>query len=103
VATIPVASAGNRLRILLRRAWRAMPVAADRVALAIARRVHPDFPAAMLQDRIPYLRLVPSRLHGSGFSAAMTRCRLDKIADEPWGSPSILKLEHRLVVWQRRD
>jgi SAM-dependent methyltransferase len=101
IASLPTASAGNQLRILLRRAWRALPAAADSFALAVARKLHPDFSSAMLKDRIPYLRFIPQRLYGAQMKQALARCGLEPVAEERWDSPSLLKLEHRLVVWRR--
>jgi SAM-dependent methyltransferase len=103
IASLPIASAGNQLRILSRRAWRALPAGADALALALARRLHPDFSRAMLEDRIPYLRFIPQRMYGGKMKCALAQCGLEPVAVERWDSPSLLKLEHRLIVWRRPD
>ncbi len=101
IASLPIASGGNHLRILARRAWRMMPAGADRLAFAAARKLHPGFSAEMLEDRIPYLRFIPQRLYGAQMKRALEQCGLEPVAEEPWDSPSLLKLVHRLVVWRR--
>ena len=102
VATMPVVSTGNSLRIALRRLWSVMPRGADHLAVAVAARLYPDFSRDMVAERVPYLRVVPRRLFGPALTAQFEACGLEVIADEPWESPSAAKLTHRLVTWRRR-
>jgi len=102
VATLPVASIGNAFKLLLRRIWRVLPQAADRLALWTGQRLYPTFPPEALAERIPYLRSIPERLFGAKLVAAFERHGLDLVADERWENPSAAKLDHHLTVWRRR-
>jgi trans-aconitate 2-methyltransferase len=102
IATVPVESVGNTIRIMQRRIWRAAPPAADRLILALARRLYPQFSTEALADRLPYLRLLPVRLFGPELLAHFARYGLNVIAQEPWESPSLAKLDHDLIVWRRQ-
>jgi len=102
LATIPIASAGNRLRLLLRRLWSLTPSSADEIAVRIARRLHPSFQEQMLRDRIPYLRMAGLRLFGPAEFASFVRHGLDIVETVPWKTPTIFKLAHHLIVWRRR-
>jgi len=101
IATMPVDSLGNRAKILLRKMWRAAPPAVDRLILALAVRLYPQFSAEALADRLPYLRISPARLFGPPLIAAFAGHGLNVIAQEPWESLSVAKLDHHLIVWRR--
>ena len=101
VASIPVDSIANHLRIALRRLWRVLPKSADDFALSIARRLFPNLPPEIVLDRIPYLRIIPFRLCGPRLQAEFERHGLQLCATEPMANPSVAKPTHALFVWRR--
>jgi trans-aconitate 2-methyltransferase len=101
IATLPDDCRRNAALLLQRRFWRSTPSAFDRLALSLARRVHPDEPAAVLEDRIGYLRVLPERVHGPHLTSVMRSAGLDEVEAGPWPGASLFKLRHRLVVWRR--
>ena len=102
VAAMPESSLGNELLIGLRRLWRITPAAMDRVVLAVAKLLYPHFTTPMLDERVPYMRVLPVRLYGGNFTAALSAAGLERITELPWPSPSIAKLKHHVLVWRRR-
>lgn len=101
VATVPDAVLRNHLLLVLRRLYRLLPKAADRLALTVAGWVYRDFSRQELADRLLYMRLLP-RLFGSAEHAAFAAAGLHLEANPPWPSLSIAKLRHRLMVWRRK-
>lgn len=99
VATVPDAGISNRAHLLLRRLWRWTPPAADRLALAVASRLHPRLSRQALADRLPYLRLLP-RLFGTNEHRMFAAAGLVLERNEPWPRPSLAKLRHRLMMWR---
>jgi trans-aconitate 2-methyltransferase len=102
VATLPIESIGNSLRIILRRIWRTLPPAADQLVFALARRIYSKFAPETLADRLPYLRVIPTRLAGPRLVDIFAAQGLQLISASAWESPSAVKLEHRLFIWRRR-
>jgi trans-aconitate 2-methyltransferase len=102
VATMPDRSFGNFLRIGSRRLWQMSPAVLDRLLLALAKRLYPQFSTEMLEERLPYMRVLPVRLYDEAFAAALVSAGLERVAELPWPSPSIAKLRHRVLVWRRR-
>lgn len=101
IATMPDSSLGNFLLVNLRRIWRMAPAALDRMLLALARRVYPRFSLEMLEERLPYMRVLPVRLYDAAFAAALASAGLERVAELPWPGPSIAKLRHRVLVWRK--
>jgi SAM-dependent methyltransferase len=102
VATMPEASLGNSLLIAFRRLWRATPAVLDRLLLALAKLLYPQFSPRMLDERLPYMRMPPVRLYDASFVAALSSVGLERVAELPWPSPSFAKLRHCVVIWHRR-
>jgi trans-aconitate 2-methyltransferase len=102
VATMPSPSLGNSLRLGLRRLWRATPAGLDRTLLALAKPLYPPFSTEMLEERLPYMRVLPVRLYDAAFMAALASAGLEHVAELPWPNPSIAKLLHVVLVWRRR-
>jgi SAM-dependent methyltransferase len=102
IAAMPDPSFGNSLRLSLRRLWRMSPVALDQLLLALAERVYPRFSTKMLEERIPYMRLLPVRLFDADFTKELASAGLERVTELPWPSPSIAKLRHVVLVWRRR-
>jgi SAM-dependent methyltransferase len=102
IATIPFECWANSVRILLRRMWGGLPPAADRLAMIVARRLHPEFSSEFLAERLSYLRITPVRLLNDQLMAEFDRQGLQLIEQDPWPSPSAAKLDHKLLVWQKR-
>ena len=102
VVAMPVSSFSNTLRVALRRCWRLMPAVADRFILALAKRVYPLLPTAVLADRIPYLRILPVRLFGRSLQTTFSRHGLGVVENSLLPSESIAKLTHHLIVWRRQ-
>jgi trans-aconitate 2-methyltransferase len=101
IATMPDRSLGNFLLISLRRTWRMAPAALDRMLLALAKRVYPRFSTEMLEERLPYMRVLPVRLYDAAFVAALVSAGLERVAELPWPGPSFAKLRHRVLVWRK--
>lgn len=102
VATMPVQSSANTLRILLRRLWRALPRPADRLAVAVALRLYPGFSRLELAERASYLRFLPFRLLGPRLAGIMAQAGFELLDRAAWDNVSIAKLDHQLFVWRRR-
>jgi trans-aconitate 2-methyltransferase len=102
VATMPVESPVNSVRTLLRRAWRIMPPALDRLVLLVARKVYPQFSSSFLAERLSYLRIVPVRLVNDPLLAEFERQGLHLIEQAWWPSPSFAKFDHNVLVWNKR-
>jgi trans-aconitate methyltransferase len=102
IATMPFKCWANSTRILLRRMWRGLPPAMDRLAMAIAVRLHPEFSREFLAERLSYLRITPIRLLNEGLVDEFERQGLQLVEPAPWPSPSAAKLDHKLLVWQKR-
>ncbi|HME26126.1 MAG TPA: class I SAM-dependent methyltransferase [Acetobacteraceae bacterium] len=99
VATVPDAGMLNRAHLVLRRLWRCMPAAADRVALAVALRLYPGLSREVLANRLPYLRLLP-RLFGPAEQRTFAATGLVLERNERWPGSSVAKPRHRLMVWR---
>jgi hypothetical protein len=74
----------------------------DPLLLVVAKRLYLQFSSKMLEERLPYLRMVPARLYDASFASALASAGLERIADLPWESPSMAKLRHCVLVWRRR-
>ena len=101
IATIPYECWANKGRILLRRMWRSLPSVADRLAMIVAQRLHPEFSSEFLAERLVYLRIEPVRLLNDQLLAEFERHGLQLVEQAPWASPSAAKLDHKLVVWRK--
>ena len=102
-ATVPVESPGNSARFLARRLWRLTPPAADRLVLAVGRRLYPNLRPEVIVDRVPYMRLLPDRLYGKRMVTTFARHHLDVVAAERCANTSIAKPDHDLVTWRRSN
>jgi trans-aconitate methyltransferase len=100
VATVPDEGVLNRLHVLLRRLWRRLPPAADRLILALGILLYPSMSRQALADRLPYLRLLPL-LFGAAEQRVFAGAGLTLKHYERWPSPSLAKPRHRLMVWRR--
>lgn len=101
IATIPGANATNHFLLSHRRLWRMTPVAFDRLALAVARRMHPGEDPGFLAQRIPYLRVIPERLLDDSMVAQLKEAGLALVERSGWASPSFFKLRHEFVVFAK--
>jgi trans-aconitate methyltransferase len=102
IATMPYECWANTGRILLRRLWRGLPPIADRLAMIVAQRLHPEFSFESLAERLVYLRIEPVRLLNDQLLAEFECHGLQLVDQTPWPSPSIAKLDHKLLVWKKR-
>jgi trans-aconitate methyltransferase len=102
IATMPYECWANTGRILLRRMWRGLPAVADRLAMIVAQRLHPEFSSESLAERLVYLRIEPVRLLNDQLLAEFERHGLQLVDQAPWPSPSIAKFDHKLLVWKKR-
>ena len=102
IATMPFQCWANSLRILARRTWRRLPAATDRLIMAMAGRIYPNFSPEFLAERLPYLRITPVRLLNEHLVAEFDRHGLQLAERAPWPSPSTAKLDHTLLIWKKR-
>jgi SAM-dependent methyltransferase len=102
VATMPYDCAWNRALMWMRHLLRAIRCGAlDMAVLWFAKRIYPHWPESVLLERVEYLYIVPVRMDGSRFRAAMERCKLHVIEAKPLHSLSPAKPKHRLLVFER--
>ncbi|WP_316229337.1 class I SAM-dependent methyltransferase [Bradyrhizobium sp. SZCCHNR1070] len=102
VFTIPRDCFRNDILFLLRRVWSIFPRApADRMALAVARRVYSDLPDDLLRDRLGYLRLIPERTDGTKFRDLLRRNGLSLVRREIWPVTTLLQASHSFSVWRK--
>lgn len=98
----PHACLRNTLLIGLRRVLRALRgPRLDRLILALGRLLHPAASAAFLAERLPYMFMIPTRLDGVAWRAALTAAGLEPVSDRPWPQDSAAKLAHRAVVFRK--
>ena len=102
LATMPIVSFGNTLRVIQRRFWTLLPAVVDDLVLRLAMRVYPEFRPDALRERIAYLRITPVRWFGAALVEEFSRHGLDFISAENLESTSIAKLQHQLLTWRRR-
>jgi SAM-dependent methyltransferase len=102
IATMPFECWANSVRTLLRRTWRVLPPVADRLAMIVGKRLHPEFSSEFLAERLVYLRIEPLRLLNDQLLAEFERQGLQLIEQAPWPSPSVAKFDHKLLVWKKR-
>lgn len=105
VATLPYACLYNHALWTLRRFCRAFrsPVM-DAVVLAVARILHRrQFAPALLQERLPYMYLVPARYLSEAFYQVLWQNgRFIQVAEQPLPHASLAQPKHRLVVFRKR-
>ena len=102
VFTIPRDCLRNDILFMLRRAWATLPRAsADRVALAIARKVYPTLPENLLRDRLGYLRLIPERTDGEELRKLFRSNGLSPVRWEIWPVTTLLQASHSFSVWRK--
>jgi hypothetical protein len=70
--------------------------------LALAKRLYPQFTTEMLEERLPYLRVLPVRLYDEALVAALVSAAFQRVAELQWPNASSAKLRHRVLVWRRR-
>ncbi len=98
----PVACVRNSVLIALRRILRRLRSRAlERLALAIAKRLHPDADIAFLEDRIPYLYVVPERMNGPARERELAAFGFRRLGELLVPDASIAKLRHSLAVFRR--
>jgi hypothetical protein len=102
IATMPFDCWTNGVRILLRRMWRRLPAATDRLIMVMASRFYRSFSSEFLAERLPYLRITPVRLLNEQLLAEFDRHGLQLVEQASWPSPSVAKLDHKLLVWRKR-
>lgn len=102
VMTMPTSSPSNRSLVLLRRLLRHLPHRAVLwVGRSIAARLHSDVTAADLEQRLPYLFVVPRRLDGPALRADLGRRGLDVVHEVSLPRASPAQLRHDLVVFRK--
>ena len=72
----------------------------DRLAAAVATRLHPGLSRQAILDRLPYMRMLP-RLFGRREQDVFGSAGLVLEKNLSWPSPSLAKPRHRLMVWRR--
>lgn len=99
---MPHACGYNRALVLARRLLRRLRAPAlDRAILGLARLLHPDWPAEMLRERLPYVYHTPERLWSAGFAAALAAAGFRVERETGWPQESAGKLSHRAVLLRR--
>ena len=103
IASMPYACLFNRILWCARRGLRLFRgPAAQRVALGIATRLHPQWDRALLEERIPYLYMLPERIDDAGFVGSLARLGLERVGVELLPHASLAQPKHRLSVYRKR-
>ena len=98
----PTIAHGTTVLIGIRRLLRAISCRAlDTAALRFARQTHPNWSASAVAERLACLYVVPARLDGVRFRAAMQRCSLHAVEEKEMLSPSFGKPKHRFIILKR--
>ena len=101
-AAMPYDGLYNRLLWTLRRAARLLAgPALERLALLVARRLHPDWDVAMIRERLGYMYLLPYSRDGAVFRAAARDNGLKLIAANPLPQASLAQPRHRMLIFRR--
>ena len=101
IATLPYDCAYNRVLWSLRRVLRLVRCGAtDRLIERTARLVHRDVAPDLVRQRVIYMYLLPTRIDGKRFRAAMKEWGgLLAVHEENLPATSVAQLRHRLVVF----
>lgn len=104
IASLPYDCTYNRLLWTSRRALRLLRGRTlERVAKTVARMIHPDWPAEMIRERIPYMFLLPYRSDGREFRNVLWKAaRLDVIEERPVPHVSPAQPIHRTVIFRKQ-
>ena len=104
IASIPYTCFSNRLLWCARRGMRVFrgPLT-DRFALGVAGRLHPEWDRALLEERIPYLYMLPERVDDVSLVTSLAGFGLKRIAAEPLPQASLAQPKHRLSVFRRES
>jgi trans-aconitate 2-methyltransferase len=103
LVTIPYDCAYNRALWAIRRLARLLRGRlVNRAILAVAKRLHPDWPTEMLAQRVMYMYLLPDRMDGTALRRGMAAAGLDLIEEQPVAHASLGQAKHRLLVLRRR-
>ena len=102
VASIPYACFFNRVLWGGRRVLRVFrgPLA-QRIALGIAGRLHPEWDRTLLEERIPYLYMLPERIDSTSLVGSLDALGLRRIAVESLPHASVAQPKHRLSVFRK--
>jgi len=75
----------------------------DRMVLTVGRLLHPDWPVAMLVERVPYIYMTPYRVDGAAMRQRMAGqgLQLDQAMTVPHAS--LGQARHRFLVYRQRD
>jgi SAM-dependent methyltransferase len=104
LVTMPFESVGNRAILGARRVLRSLRGPwLDRAMLAAAMAWYRSWPADVLRDRVEYMYLVPPRLDGAAWRAAMSEAGFTVEREAAWPRTSLAKLDHKAVVYRRSD
>ena len=104
VASMPYACAFNRALWCARRALGlARGPLVERVALAVAGRLHPEWDRELLRERLPYMYMLPARVDGVRMAAALAARGLERIVVAPVPHASLAQPKHRLSVYRKES
>jgi trans-aconitate methyltransferase len=103
VHNTPSDSGRNRAVLAVRRILAALRgPALDRLALAVARRLHGrDWSETALRERLVYLYVIPPRLYDEHLKRALAHAGLEAVRDWRISPASPAQLAHCLCVWRK--
>ena len=104
IASIPYACFSNRLLWCARRGLRVFrgPLT-DRLALGVAGRLHSEWNRALLEERVPYLYMLPERIDDNCLVRSLAGLGLERIAAEILSRASLAQPKHRLSVFRKQS
>jgi len=102
IASIPYGCFYNRFLWFARRVLRVFrgPFA-QRIALGMAERLHPEWDRALLEERLPYLYMLPERIDDVRLVGSLKGLGLERIAVEDLPHASVAQPKHRLSVFRK--
>lgn len=102
IASIPYECVFNRLLWCARRGLRVFRGRLmERIALGIAGRLHPDWDRSLLEERIPYLYMLPERIDDDALVASLAGLGLERVAADALPHASLAQPKHRLSVFRK--
>lgn len=103
VASLPYECTYNRLLWTSRRILRLLRGRTlERFVETAARKIHPDWPAEMIRERIPYMFLLPCRADGREFRDVLWKtARMAVVEERPVPHVSWAQPKHRTVIFRK--
>lgn len=103
VVTMPYDCLYNRILFQIRKTFRALRNKyIDKLILTVAKRIYPTVDIKVLEDRIPYMYLIPHRIDSQSFRQLLeNQYQLKVVQSTICKSTSLAKPKHKLIVFRK--